>query len=44
MSEKGKFQFKVPNTLILLFGMMVLAQIITYVIPKGRISVLGTLN
>ncbi|HBH25362.1 MAG TPA: short-chain fatty acid transporter [Cytophagales bacterium] len=38
MSEKGKFQFKVPNTLILLFGMMVLAQIITYVIPKGTFN------
>lgn len=35
MASKGKFQFKVPNTLILLFGMMVLAQIVTYLVPKG---------
>lgn len=28
-------RFKVPHTLVLLFGMIVLAQILTYVLPQG---------
>ena len=28
-------KFKIPNTLILLFGMIILAQVLTYVVPKG---------
>ncbi len=30
-----KFKFKVPHTLVILFSMVVLAQILTYVIPAG---------
>ncbi len=30
-----KSRFKVPHTLVILFGMVVLAQILTYVIPAG---------
>ncbi|MEE9138107.1 MAG: YfcC family protein, partial [candidate division NC10 bacterium] len=30
-----KRKFKVPHTLVILFGMVVLAQILTYVIPAG---------
>ena len=30
-----KFKFKVPQTLVILFSMVVLAQILTYVIPAG---------
>ena len=30
-----KIRFKVPHTLVLLFGMVILAQILTYVIPAG---------
>ena len=29
------FKFKVPHTLVLLFAMIVLAQISSYLIPKG---------
>ncbi len=35
MEEKKRFQFKVPNTLVLLFSMMILAQIATYFLPQG---------
>ena len=31
-----KPRFKVPHTLVLLFGMVVLAQILTYLLPAGR--------
>jgi uncharacterized ion transporter superfamily protein YfcC len=30
-----KRKFKVPHTLVILFGMVVLAQVLTYVIPSG---------
>ena len=30
-----KSRFKVPHTLVVLFGMVILAQILTYVIPAG---------
>ena len=30
-----KLKFKVPHTLVILFSMVVLAQILTYVIPAG---------
>jgi len=30
-----KFKFKVPHTLVILFSMVVLAQVLTYVIPAG---------
>ena len=30
-----KIRFKAPHTLVLLFGMVILAQILTYVIPAG---------
>jgi uncharacterized ion transporter superfamily protein YfcC len=30
-----KRKFKVPHTLVILFSMVVLAQILTYVIPAG---------
>ncbi|GAG05598.1 unnamed protein product, partial [marine sediment metagenome] len=30
-----KRKFKVPHTLVILFGMVVLAQVLTYVIPAG---------
>ena len=30
-----KNRFKVPHTLVLLFGMVVLAQILTYLLPAG---------
>jgi len=30
-----KSKFKVPHTLVILFGMVILAQILTYVIPAG---------
>jgi len=30
-----KSRFKVPHTLVILFGMVILAQILTYVIPAG---------
>jgi len=31
-----KIRFKVPHTLVVLFGMVILAQILTYVIPAGQ--------
>ncbi|MGK7393045.1 MAG: YfcC family protein [Candidatus Cyclobacteriaceae bacterium M3_2C_046] len=33
--KKKKFSFKVPHTLVLLFAMMVLALIATYILPQG---------
>ena len=35
MSSESKSRFKVPHTLVLLFGMVVLAQILTYLLPAG---------
>jgi len=35
MSEALASRFRVPHTLVLLFGMIVLAQLLTYVLPKG---------
>ncbi|MEN8247828.1 MAG: TIGR00366 family protein [Bacteroidota bacterium] len=32
-------KFKVPHTLILLFGMIILAQLLTYVIPHGKFEI-----
>ena len=30
-----KSKFKVPHTLVILFSMVVLAQILTYIVPAG---------
>jgi len=35
MTGEQKSRFKVPHTLVLLFGMVVLAQILTYLLPAG---------
>jgi uncharacterized ion transporter superfamily protein YfcC len=35
MPNMTKSRFKVPHTLVLLFGMVVLAQILTYILPAG---------
>jgi uncharacterized ion transporter superfamily protein YfcC len=35
LEEKSRFSIKVPHTLVLLFIMMVLAQISTYILPQG---------
>lgn len=33
-----KRKFKVPHTLVILFGMVVLAQVLTYVVPAGSFA------
>jgi uncharacterized ion transporter superfamily protein YfcC len=36
--KKPKFKIKVPNTYVLIFGFMVLAAILTYILPAGEYS------
>jgi len=36
-----KRKFKVPHTLVILFGMVILAQILSYLIPAGSFRCSG---